>query len=367
VSENEDVLVEALLQKHLPAPIRIDWDNSVMHPVSETTLDVRDQFERDRVYRVPASRIVIRFPIDGTGDMLKYNARTTSLSGTVGDVRGGELVLEITERELSRELVEARTKGLRDSVSQRVEWANNDLEEFRRNVDRGLRNEYEARKKRILADRALTDSLGIPARSTGNRPPSVPAQRKQVTLDTRRHQSEFVPEPVLEEAIYRDVVQATVSWARSLERTPNAGNKLGEEDLRDLLLGTLNSYWEGKAGGELFNGAGKTDVLVRHENRNVFIAECKVWRGPKTIAAALDQLLNYLVWRDSKAALLVFIRTANPAATIASLHTAVEQHPRHVLTKPDGQPHNVVDYILTADDEGRKVALAVIPVVLKHG
>lgn len=136
------------------------------------------------------------------------------------------------------------------------------------------------------------------------------------------------------------------------------------EGLHDLLLGSLNTYWEGSAGGELFNNNGKTDVLVRSDDRNVFIAECKIWSGPKAAAEAIDQLLGYLVWRDSKAALIMFIKTADPAATITKLHQAIEEHPRHVLTRASSDPSHQVDYILTADDEGRRIALAVIPVVL---
>lgn len=29
---------------------------------------------------------------------------------------------------------------------------------------------------------------------------------------------------------------------------------------------TITTYWAGQAGGELFNGAGTTDILIRHED-----------------------------------------------------------------------------------------------------
>jgi hypothetical protein len=78
----------------------------------------------------------------------------------------------------------------------------------------------------------------------------------------------------------------------------------------------------------------------------------------------LDQLLNYLVWRDSKAALIVFIKTADPAATVEKLHAAIERHPAYILTKEAGNPRSRAEYIFTADAEGRRIALAVVPVVL---
>lgn len=185
-----------------------------------------------------------------------------------------------------------------------------------------------------------------------------------MTLQHRNAQTGAVDEPVLDEAIFRDVLAQVRAWANSLERTPRTAAKLDEEELRDLLLGTLNGYWQGAAGGELFNGSGKTDILVRHDDRNVFIVECKIWAGATSAGAAVDQPLNYLVWRDSKAALMVFIRTAKPAETIERLHRAIADHPSCVLAKETEDPSKLAEYVVTADAEGRKVSLALVPVVI---
>jgi hypothetical protein len=44
--------------------------------------------------------------------------------------------------------------------------------------------------------------------------------------------------------------------------------------------------------GETFNFEGKTDILIRVEALNVFIAECKLWKGEKQFLATIDQLLS---------------------------------------------------------------------------
>jgi hypothetical protein len=51
---------------------------------------------------------------------------------------------------------------------------------------------------------------------------------------------------------------------------------MGEEDLRQVILTSLNSSYRGKVTAEAFNIEGKTDILVRHEGSNLFIGECKV-------------------------------------------------------------------------------------------
>ena len=66
----------------------------------------------------------------------------------------------------------------------------------------------------------------------------------------------------------------------------------------------LNGNYEGQAAGETFNYQGKTDILIRSGDRNIFIAERKFWNGPAKPTKTIDQLLGYLSWRDSKAAIL---------------------------------------------------------------
>lgn len=365
LSENEDVLLEQLTQG-FPEPVTVDWDGVTRGQVTEATAELHDRFEPGRVFKVPASRIVLSFPTTGTLSILDYQASTFTMGPKHGVIAGSTIVLEIVERDLTAEIIQNAMARLRQDVDKRVMWANNDLANFRAEAMRSLRQVLDARRQRILADRSLDNALGIPVRAATTHRQPVPAKRKRISLQQRREQARFVPEAVLDEAIYKDILDAIHAWARSLERTPRTADKLDEEELRDLLLGTLNGYWQGAAGGELFNGNGKTDILIRHEDRNVFIAECKIWRGQKGASEAVDQLLRYLVWRDSKAALVMFIKTADPAATIEKLAEAVREHPAHILSKQDGDPTRQSDFVLAADDEGRRVSLAVLPVVVTH-
>jgi hypothetical protein len=65
-----------------------------------------------------------------------------------------------------------------------------------------------------------------------------------------------------------------------------------EGDLRQVLLVALKPSYPGQVTAETFNFTGKTDILVRHDDRNIFIAECKIWSGAKGFAEAIDQLFN---------------------------------------------------------------------------
>lgn len=366
LNENVDVLVAALLGQYMPKEIVVDWGAATRSPVAEVSTQVRDPFDWERTYTVPASKIVVTFPLSGSAEMLTYQASTFTMSPTRGQVTGASVVIDVVERTLTADAIIGKVNEVKQDIHQRVGWANADLSRFLPTASQEIRSAHARRKERILNDRAVEDALGIPVRTSAAPRQPVVAHRKAVTLQARRAQSGFVPEPILQEATYRDVLDVVRSWASSLERTPKTADKLDEEELRDLLLGNLNGYWRGAAGGELFNGSGKTDILIREGDRNAFIAECKIWRGSQAVTDALDQLLSYLVWRDSKAALVVFIKTADPAATIAKMHAAVEAHNSYVLTKDATDPSSRVDYIVNGDDEGHRVSLAVIPVVIRH-
>lgn len=86
--------------------------------------------------------------------------------------------------------------------------------------------------------------------------------------------------------------------------------------------------------GEVFNYQGKTDILIRVEDRNVFIGECKTWGGPKAITDGLAQLLGrYMTWRDTKAALVHFVREGALSEIIPKAVRKIEEH-THFVRRP---------------------------------
>jgi hypothetical protein len=109
--------------------------------------------------------------------------------------------------------------------------------------------------------------------------------------------------------------------------------------------------------GETFNAAGKTDILIRADNKNVFVAECKFWRGSKAFTESIDQLLGYLTWRDSKCALLVFSTTKDSSAVRQKMHEVMQSRPEHKKTifhTPDGDGRYI---LVRQSDPGREITV----------
>ncbi len=77
-----------------------------------------------------------------------------------------------------------------------------------------------------------------------------------------------------------------------MEQSPGTYAQMGEEDRRQTIVATLNTHYAGRAAAEAFNVAGKTDILIRHDGRNLFICECKFWEGPAGFTETIDQLFS---------------------------------------------------------------------------
>lgn len=145
-----------------------------------------------------------------------------------------------------------------------------------------------------------------------------------------------------------------------MERSPDAFKAMNEEALRQHFLVQLNGQFEGKATGETFNMSGKTDILLREGDRNVFIAECKFWKGPKAFGEAIDQLLGYATWRDGKAAILVFNRGTETSTVLNGIDSIAKAQGN--FKRAVAWPHESgFRYVFHANgDKNRELILSVL-------
>jgi hypothetical protein len=129
--------------------------------------------------------------------------------------------------------------------------------------------------------------------------------------------------------MYSEILQLFHDFGKQMERLPATYRGRDEQTLRDLFLLMLKQHFgiEGSATGETFNASGKTDILLRYENRNLFVAEFKFWQGAKSHFDTIDQLLSYLTWRDSKAAIVYFVRGKEMVAPMRAVEESTPRHP----------------------------------------
>lgn len=367
---DEEVVADLLQDRAVPA-LEIAWEQAWSPGPRETRLDVQHDWQyggagEDRPILIAADEVTVHVPF--TGDPMLLRLRPSSWSSVFpkAEIGAGELLHQVTGSQLSPAQVTASFSSFRTSITQYVDATNADLRQHNGRLEAELRRLVAARRSRLLNQRQLAAGLPFQLRPTGAATASpVPVRRTKLHLSPNRPAAPFQPEPFLQDAIYEDVLARIVAFASMVERSPRSVGSMDEEGLRDHLLLVLNGNYEGQVAGEVFNREGKTDILLRSGDRNVFIAECKVWNGPVKLGPAVNQLLNYLVWRDGKAALVLFIKTGNPTEVVRKADQVVEKHPQCVRRFEPADPTVRIDYLLrsTADPE-RTVRTALLPVAI---
>lgn len=117
--------------------------------------------------------------------------------------------------------------------------------------------------------------------------------------------------PRAPDQIYEKILETISRAGNDMEKRVSSHKDRSEPELRDVLLASLNSHNDIFSSGESFNKTGKTDILVSSGNEQIFIAECKIWRGKKSLQEAIAQLLSYLTWQDNRVALIVFYKNGD--------------------------------------------------------
>ena len=285
------------------------------------------------------------------GSIRPVGAKTYSISASALVVRlsvhreGVESLDKIIEKEL--DFLETYLQELRHMIPR---WNEN----LKATVEDALRRRnVELEKKRTFEKKMAALTVPIRRRDEGVIETIVPIKRKglkptPVTSASEKSWS-------IEQRMYEDILKSMESMVKVMERSPSTFCNMGEEALRDILLVNLNGIYEGAVSGETFNGSGKTDILLRWEDKNVFIGECLIWNGAEYLRHKMDdQLFNYATWRDSRLVLIVFSKNVEFTKVISSMRDTVQSHSQCVRLDNSYTHESGARYIFHRKDDRQR-------------
>jgi hypothetical protein len=217
-------------------------------------------------------------------------------------------------------------------LNESLEWTRKVVDKFNADLESFVRPIIVRRKRAYEKTLAAAEATGV----TIQRRQSLPApyealiapKKKEIKPPLRR--ANGGKRWIITEKGYESILDIIRSMSMLMEKSPKTFAKLNEEEIRDHFLMLLNIYFEGQVTGETFNGGGKTDILIRVQDMNVFIAECKFWRGRKEFLKAIDQLFTYVMWRDAKTAILIFHKRGNFTRVKDKIQNEMLSHPYFV-------------------------------------
>ena len=365
---NTDVedLCEQFYQKYNIAPLQLREDQTTVDQ-REAKVDVSQdtlRFIPDRSRPVYVKGTEIRFFIPYNGDPNLFQCRPSVFTSCppLATVHANEIIISFTTVEHDANTVRAEFDRTLAEIRQHIQWIASDVSQFNASLRDKVRQRIDARRKKLLKDQGLVASLGFPLRRRADAPQTyvVPTLRRNVVPRPRSSSPPSMPEPTLAMKEYENILFIISNMAKVIERSPHAFKQMREEDLRQHFLVQLNGQYEGQATGETFNFEGKTDILIRVEGKNIFIAECKFWRGPDSLRRATDQILSYVSWRDTKTALLVFNRGKNFSRVLAQIPEVIKAHPNFEREMPYDSETGFRYVLRHRDDPTRTLILTVL-------
>ena len=335
----QEDLIQCFVDKYTVDPPEID-ESGIQTDRADTKVDRRNSiyYRAGDESHVVGTKITFYVPCHGESEFLGYKPSTTNHIAPVATFEGQELLFIYKRINPDPEGLKSEFARDLDNLKQHLEWLAKDIERFNSSIRSKIPQYLDARRRKILRDKDLEASLDFPLRRRSNAPATyvVPQVRKRIPRLKLPPLSDepFQPEPALGDADYEHILSIISSMVRVIECSPQAFSNMKEEHLRQHFLVQLNGQYQGQATAETFNYEGKTDILIRVDGKNIFIAECKNWSGQSDLKKALDQLLGYTSWRDTKTALIVFNRNRRMSTVLEGIPKTIKAHSCYKCDRP---------------------------------
>ena len=336
---------------------------------SETRVDVSKDPNRfpplnpTGPFYVTGTRVDVKIPFSGDEWLFQYQTNPRPMEPLHAEFDQQCVLLSISFADDIEPENFRRAHGRKlDLLRRFADYSGSQVQSYNQALPGFVRIAVARRRERLRKQAHIAELLAIPLASKPGAPPLAPVKiaiRQPPKLPVPP-KTGLAPEPGIEQPMYEKVLQCLRHQGRTFEATPSTFAKHDEEDLRNIVLAHLNGHFEGDAVGEAFRKRGKTDICIEQSNRSAFVGECKLWTGPASLTKALDQLLGYLTWRDSKAALIIFnSKNRNFSQILTRLPDALRDHRlflRELACEESGEWRVEMR---SEEDEGRRVTVHV--------
>lgn len=341
--------------------LNVNVDDFTAHLVQKYTLDI-PEFHYDKVYvdtiekDIPGSRfprfdfmitdmnkmfrkqvIIYHIPYSGDVNLLQLRPNPfTIMSYEVNfDNRQKCVLIEIINFYNDPEKIKQEYKQEVNYLSSNYGNLRNNCQTFNSSLESSIRHSIDSRRQQVLQKNSLLASLGVPMKKNEGVVETFsvpnPKLKDKIIVKPVVYEKAFKPEPALDDNNFKKILKIINDVGKNFERLPSTYKGKSEEDIRDHILLILDPNFElGSAGGETFNKIGKTDISLRYDSSVVFVAECKYWKGEKTYLKTIDQLLNYLTWRNSKVSVINFVQNNEFSDVLEKVKISTKTHPNYL-------------------------------------
>lgn len=361
------------LAKYYASKYEIDvptiYPDQIVVDQRETQIDIsqdRNRYihDRSRPYHITGTAVDIELPYSGSKICFEIQPSTRNYNNPRAHVGSNLLKFSVIGTDLTPERVKQEVDSRVASINQHLGWLSNDARGYNAGLEALATQTIERRKEKLLKDKSLVAGLGFkmkerPGASKTFAAPSVRRTILSTTPKPTASKAPYKPEPMLKSDDYEHILKVLENMVQVMEQSPGAFREIDEESLRTHFLVQLNGHFYGGATGETFNYEGKTDILIKVDGRNIFIGECKFWTGEKAYLETLDQVLSYLSWRDTKAAVLMFNRNKDFTGVLEKIASSTSKHQKYKKLVKQRSESSWTYLFGHKDDANREISITV--------
>lgn len=316
--------VSYLYEKYSLASVVL-CENATEQTITKRTVKKYNPFSKHNSYEptyfdVDGMCITYKIPFTGSAELLTL--KPTSMILTRFNVAGlhsekdslsGQIIMEFeyTKKELEEKGSEVK-KYVQDHFNREfssyrtmIENVNKDIKNHNDKLPATAERLLQSRKDSASSYELISQLLEIPLQKNENAPNTTPIQLKKVPSINRPATKNAPKEYCISDKDYININNIIFTTSTTMEKTARTYISLGEEALRDILLSSLNTHYDNVT-GETFRKTGKTDISIEFNNKAAYIGECKIWHGEKLFGEAVQQVLNYSTWKDTKVSVIIF-------------------------------------------------------------
>ena len=318
---------------------------------------------RSQPFYIPGTLVEVTVPFSGDSEAFKIRPTTFTTTLPRGEINNNSLVIRVKGTDLKPQQVRAEIDRALGEIKKYLEWLRGNASGFNEKIRQLASERINWRRQKLLSNQSLVANLGFPLKERTDVPRTFTApnvQRRITPTMPPASTAPYEPEPTLGNDDYEHILSVMANMVLVMERSPSGFAAMDEEALRSHFLVQLNGHYQGQATGETFNYEGKTDILIRANGKNIFIAECKYWNGAKKFGETINQLLGYVSWRDTKTAIIIFNRNRNFSQVLDNIPDSMRAHPnfkRELDDDGEGRSRYVFAH---RDDRNRELILTVM-------
>ena len=277
---------------------------------------------------VEVPNIVYSIPFNGDMELLKYCPSHYQFPPNDFYIENNSIRFELLKLDDDVESFKREDNKSKDNLNIMFENMNNDIVKINQDLEIYIKNTFKNKKENLIKENDFFASLDIQESNSEKihrtETYSVPLNFQEKISINFNEISEL--NPTLDYETYNKLLTSIYKYCSSFEQHPEICKPHNEEGIRDLILAHLTSITDETVAAEAINRSGKTDLLIKHSIHNMFVAECKIWYGKKAYLDAITQLLSYLTWKDSKTAIIIFVRNRGMSHVLNEIKKHTPSH-----------------------------------------